>query len=63
MCRFVHGPGRTNAARRCRTALRGAPRGAGGDERQPMTVMFDACGPFWPCVVSYSTLAFSSSER
>ena len=32
-------------------------------ERQPMTVMFAACGPFAPCWVSYSTLAFSSSER
>ena len=58
------GPQRAEHDRRpeVRTAVVGVPRRAEA-ERQPMTVMFAACGPFAPCWVSYSTLAFSSSER
>ena len=46
-----------------RTAVVGCASRRGWGVGQPMTVMFAACGPFAPCWVSYSTLAFSSSER
>ena len=60
--RSPHRAARTTAARMPdggRGVRLAARRGVG----QPMTVMFAACGPFAPCWVSYSTLAFSSSER